>query len=239
MSWQAEYVTRYYRQRADWIDGTEEFHRLCASVVNGGARILEIGAGPTNPTSVFLATLGRLHGLDPDPAVFDNTALSSASILRGDSFDLPDESFDCCVSNYVAEHVSNPLAHLTEVRRVLKPGGAYVFRTVNRFHYVALGSSLTPHWIHTKVANKMRDLPVGAHDPYPTTYALNTAGTIRRLAEQAGFRVREMRLVEKEPTYGQFAKIAFLVFMAYERLVNSSPIFSRLRANLFVVLERD
>jgi SAM-dependent methyltransferase len=239
MTWQETYLSTFYATDRGFVDGTTEFHNLCASVCRKGARILEIGAGPSNATSTFLASLGELHGMDPDVSVKQNSALRSATVLVGDRFPLDDESFDVCVSNFVCEHVLEPAVHLAEVRRVLVPGGAYVFRTPNRFHYVAGVSALTPHWFHELVANRLRNLESGAHDPYPTHYRMNSQGRVRQLAREAGLRVESLRAVEKEPSYGMSSRLLFLTFMAYERLVNSTELLAGFRSSLFAVLRND
>jgi hypothetical protein len=125
---------------------------------------------------------------------------------------------------------------LREVQRVLRPGGAYVFRTPNRFHYTAMVSGLTPHSFHLKMANKLR--AIDGHDPYPTWYRLNSRNRIKEFASAAGFEVDYLRLVEKEPSYGMSSRVLFLIFTAYERVVNSADIFSFLRSTLFVVLRK-
>jgi SAM-dependent methyltransferase len=235
--WQTRYLDRFYGQREGWVDGTTQFHEMCRRNVPSPARLLEIGAGPSNRTSDFLATLGELEGVDIDPDVKTNRALKAAHTITGDSYPYADGSFDACISNYVAEHVENPPAHLAEVHRVLKKGGAYLIRTPNLYHYVSLVSWLTPHWFHTAVANRLRDRE-GAHDPYPTQYLMNTRASLSALARAAGFEVSSLELVEKEPSYGLYARPLFLVFMGYERLVNSHELAAPLRSNLFVALRK-
>jgi SAM-dependent methyltransferase len=237
-TWQAQWIDRYYRSRPGWIDGTTEFHELCRSLSPRNARILEVGAGPTNRTSAFLASLGELDGLDVSEEVRGNAHLKSSFVLDGDRFPLADASYDFVVSDYVVEHVVDPAAHLEQIKRVLRPGGRYAFRTPNRFHYVAIAAQLTPFSIHAWLANRLRGLPADAHDPYPTAYAMNTRKDVRRFASRAALSVERIDMVEKEPSYGMFARPAFLVFMAYERLVNSSESLASLRANLFVVLRK-
>jgi SAM-dependent methyltransferase len=237
-AWQPRYLARFYGRPSGWVDGTTEFHRICAAVIPAGGRILEIGPGPANSTTRFLATLGEVHGLDPDPAVRGNESLRTASVLTGDGFPWEAERFDACVSNYVVEHIRDPAAHLREVRRVLRPGAPYVFRTPNRFHYVTLASALAPHWVHVRLVHRLRNLEPEAALPHPTAYRMNSRGAVRRLAAQAGLAVDELRLVEKEPGYGLSSRVLFLAFTAYERLVNASEAAADLRANIFAVLRK-
>lgn len=238
MSWQQEYLDRYYDRSKGWVDGTTEFHNLCASVIPAGSEILEIGAGPTNETSTFLSTLGVVQGLDVDPDVENNVALTAAHVLNGDEYPFADNTFDACVSNYVNEHIADPLRHLEEVNRVLKPNGVYVFRTPNRFHYTSVVSGLTPHWFHLMVANRLRNMPETSHDPYPTHYRLNSRSKIEYHAAAAGLAVEEFRLIEPEPLYGLASRALFLPFVAYERTVNKFKCLAFLRANILAVLRK-
>jgi SAM-dependent methyltransferase len=236
MTWQESYLTRFYNPARGFVNGTKEFHALCAAAGRGASEILEIGPGPSNQTSRFLATLGRVRGLDVDPDALENDALASAEILTGSRFPFPDATFDLCVSNYVAEHLEDPAAHLREVHRVLRPNGAYVFRAPNRFHYVAAVAALTPHWFHELTANLLRKLPADSHAPYPAYYRMNSRRAVAQLAAATGFDVETLRLVEKEPSYGMASRAMFLAFTAYERAVNATELLADARANLFVVL---
>lgn len=237
-SWQEVYLERFYSSKPGWLDGITEFHRLCTASIPAGSAILEIGSGPSNPTSRFLSTLGRVTGVDVDREVLTNDALDTALVLSNDTYPVPDAAFDACVSDYVIEHMKDPLRHLNEVRRILKPHGVYVFRTPNRFHYVALAARLTPHWFHELIANRLRNLPRGSHDPYPTHYRMNSRGAILQAVAAAGLEVDTLRLLEKEPWYGRSSRVLFLTFMLYERVVNRSELLAGFRANLLGVLRR-
>ena len=232
MSWQQRWLDRYYDPAKGWRHGTDKFFAMIAQRTPRGGRILEIGAGPSNQTSRFLAGLGQVHGLDPDPDVASNDALASWALMEGPRYPFDDGAFDICVSNYVIEHVEDAQAHLVEISRVLAPGGAYLFRTPNFFHYVGLAAHFTPHSFHLQVANRLRDAPEDSHDPYPTMYRLNTRRAIRRSAAAAGFTVEQLSMVESEPMYGLSNRALFLLFMAYERVVNCSEIFAGLRVNI-------
>jgi ubiquinone/menaquinone biosynthesis C-methylase UbiE len=237
-SWREQYLERFYKGRPGWLNGSEEFHDLVRATIRPGAKILEIGSGPSNASSRFLATLGELHGVDITPELLENDALASGKVGDGVSIPYPDATFDACVSNYVLEHVEKPREQLREIFRVLKPGGAYLFRTPNLVHYVALISGATPQWLHELVANRVRGLAAGSHAPYPTVYRMNTPRAVRSGAKEIGFEVETLRMVEKEPSYGMIARPVFLGLMAYERLVNSTEKLAFARANLFAVLRK-
>lgn len=238
MPWQQEYLEKYYSASSGWTDGTTDFHQLCSEAIPHGSEILEIGSGPPNPTSEFLAAIGTVRGVDIDPDISLNDALTSAHVIEGDVYPFPDNTFYACVSNYVVEHVADPPAHLREILRVLKPGGVYIFRAPNFYHYVSMVSHLTPHWFHNLVANRLRNLPADSHDPYPTQYKMNTRESLTRQARDAGFEIHELRFIEKEPMYGLSSKVLFFAFMGYERVVNRFNALEPFRANILAVLKK-
>jgi SAM-dependent methyltransferase len=236
--WQEKWLDRYYRSKPDWVDGTQEFHQFCLERIPSNAIVLEIGAGPQNQTTEFLSSRWSLVGLDPDPAVLGNGFLREAKVLETKDFPFESGSFDAVVSNYVLEHVQYPGQHLFEVSRVLRPGGCYVFRTPNLFHYVSAAAWITPHWVHGLFANRLRNLSEHGQEPYPTFHRLNTTRAVRREAARAGLEVLDLRLIEKEPSYGLSARTLFLTFMLYERIVNSTRFFSSLRTNILGALRK-
>jgi SAM-dependent methyltransferase len=229
---------RFYYGRKDFTDGTSEFHSMIAGQAATSGEILEIGCGPSNVTSDFLATLGNLTGLDVSEEVNQNRALSRALMFDGGRFPCEDHSFDLVVSNYVLEHVEFPETHFREVARVLRPGGAYVFRTPNLFHYVAAVSFLLPHRAHRVLANRLRRLPSAAHEPYPTFYRANTSRRLRSLLRCASLSTVEIRAIEKEPTYGRANIVLFIGMLAYERIVNRFNLLRFARSNYFGVGRR-
>lgn len=223
---------RYYFGRPSFVGGTKVFHQLCQAHLLDDKRILEIGAGPTNSTSLFLSQIGILSGLDVSNEVLSNPDLTEAHVYDGVTIPYPAGAFDMCVSNYVLEHVADPLIHFREAFRVLRTGGTYCFRTPNLWHYVTLGSKLLPHSAHLKIANKLRGLDSEAHDPWFTVYRANTQRRLRYLAAKTGWLVDELRTIEAEPSYGAAHPLLFYPMMAYERLVNSSQFFASVRVNI-------
>ncbi len=74
--------------------------------------------------------------------------------------DLPyaDAQYDCVVCVDVLEHVRDLTQVLAEVARVLKPGGLFLFDTINRNPIARLATI-------TMAEDVLRILPKGTHDP--------------------------------------------------------------------------
>jgi SAM-dependent methyltransferase len=229
---------KYYYSRPTFVDGTTEFHRLLSKTVSRSSSILEIGAGPSNRTSQFLAGLGRVTGVDVSDEVRTNSFLADASVFDGVNLPFPDGHFDVCVSDWVIEHVKDAEAHFQEARRVLKCGGAYVFRTPNRWHYFVIGSRLLPFGVHVRLANRLRGRSREHHDPYLTYYRANSLPRIQSLSRKTGLVVDSLCAVEKEPSYGRLHPILFWPMLAYERCVNSCRPLHVFGASLLGVLRK-
>ncbi len=233
MSWQEKYLDKYYRSKPGWQDGTGEFFEFIRSNISDQAEVLELGCGPSNDISQFLAAnFGSLDGLDIDADCRHNDALRNAYVYDGGPWPVEDASYDAVVANYVLEHVEKPDDLLAELWRALRPGGVFLFRVPNKYHYVSLISRLTPQWFHELFANRLRNLPAESHDPYPTFYRMNSAGMLQKLFAGHGFERIEMRSIEKEPSYGMSSRFLFFTFMLYERLVNSTAGLAGLRSNI-------
>jgi SAM-dependent methyltransferase len=226
---------KYYFSKPGYTGGTKPFFDICASNIPRGSEILEIGSGPSNKTTRTLSKIGSVTGVDIDPEVLNNDACVRAEVFDGLHFPFPDNSFDACVSNWVLEHVADPRTHFNEVARVLRPGGMYCFRTPNLFHYVMLGSRLTPHFLHLNTANRLRGLNADAHDPWRTYYRANSKRRLKSLIQEVGMELNLLRLMEPEPSYGRIHPALFYPMMVYERIVNSSNLLSNLRVVIFGV----
>lgn len=236
----AHLYEKYYTNKAGWENGTLAYHRLLDSHLNNPEfRALEIGSGPTNVSSTMVAKrVAHLDGLDIDPRALKNAALTKAYIYDGREFPMEDDLYDVIVADYVMEHVEFPELMFTEINRVLKEGGHFIFRTPNIAHYVSLISRFTPQSFHLAVANKSRELGETQVDPYPTFYRCNSSTKVKRLAKAAGLEVSTLDLIEKQPAYLQFNALAYMLGVGYERVVNATPLLKGLRSNVFCALQK-
>ncbi|MCK5225288.1 MAG: class I SAM-dependent methyltransferase [Planctomycetes bacterium] len=237
--WQKKLMHKYYYGQAGWVDGTSRFHRLIKQFAPSSAKILEIGAGPTNPTTGFLRSLGTVTGIDVDTAVRNNQYCETALVYDGVHIPCDNNSYDLVVSNYVCEHLENPLQVCREIYRVTRPRGHYIFRAPNLWHYVSLAAKFSPQWFHKLIANKLRDLPKEAYDPYLTYHRMNTKKVCSKILSQTNFKIEIIKMIESEPSYGMASPFLFYPLMMSERLLNSSSIFENFRANILCVASAD
>jgi ubiquinone/menaquinone biosynthesis C-methylase UbiE len=101
------------------------------------ARVLELGCGPGK----YVAMLARLGyavvGVDPFSfptwdVIRQRTGAELIDGVRGEQLPFPDRSFDHVVFLGTLLYVDDPDRVMSEVARVIKPGGRLVVRTVNR-----------------------------------------------------------------------------------------------------------
>ena len=216
-------------------NGTLLFYTDVRQFLTSQSRVLNLGAGPAteSPIRTLKGEVAEVIGADVDACVLANPELDRAVMIENGRIPIEDNAFDVIVSDYVFEHVADPVQFLGEAARVLKPGGSLFFRTPNFLHYVAIVSAVTPHRIHGLLANVVRANPTGSQEPWRTHYRMNTVGRLRRLGRKAGLGELTVKHIEMEPSYLRFSTPAFLIGTAYERLVNSTPLLAPVRANLF------
>ena len=93
-----------------------------------GERILDLGCGNGQLTERIAATSAIVTGIDASPEMAAAARTRGLSVQEGSAESLPfaDHSFDAVFSNAVLHWVRGQDAMMTEVRRVLRPGGRFV-----------------------------------------------------------------------------------------------------------------
>ncbi len=237
--WREEYLQKYYFGVPSIPDPGSQWVDLVRGHTPKGARVLEIGGGPVDwTTGIVRDNVREIVGLDIDEVVRNNRLLDDAVVYDGKTFPLPNARFDVAISRWVNEHLIDPELHFKEVQRVLAPGGVYIFRTVNLYHYKTVGARLTPRWLQVPLVRWLAHMSADEHDPYPTYYRANTRRRIRTLCARTGLDPICYRVSEPHPSYGMAFKALFYVFMKYERLVNSSGRFEGLRHTIDCVARK-
>ncbi len=180
--------------------------------------------------------MASTKGVDVDDAVLSNPHLDEARVMAPDApIPYPGGSFTVVVSANVLEHLAIPSAVFREIGRVLRPGGLFLFKTPNKRHYVPAIARLTPHAFHAWV-NLRRGME--DRDTFPTVYRSNTPDDIRRLASASGFMVEEISMIEGRPEYLRAFPPLYPAGIAWERLVNASPLLESFRVLMLGALRK-
>jgi SAM-dependent methyltransferase len=234
-TWTLALDRRFYPQYGDnWDDTLLREHVL--QVLRPGDRLLDLGAGAgIVPQMNFRGMAAEVCGVDPDPRVTENPYLDSAKVGTGEAIPYESDYFDVVVADNVVEHLTAPEAVLAEIRRVLKPGGRFLFKTPNAHHYMPLIARLTPTGFH-RFYNRLRGRK--SVDTFPTQYRANSASVVRRLAGDTGFAVEIIRRIEGRPEYLRLWAPLYLVGIAYERLINFSSALEPIRLVLIVQIRK-
>ena len=109
----------------------------CGAAITDGAW-LDVGCGSGGIAATLSESVERITGVDPEPwKTWTDLIAAHANLkLLSGSFDgaqppLEDASINVAVCNQVYEHVSDPVALLRNIHRVLVPGGVCYFAGPN------------------------------------------------------------------------------------------------------------
>jgi SAM-dependent methyltransferase len=208
----AELATMYEAAAERWHDRLERlgyprayeglFDRLLADgtlrSLRDGGRVLDCGIG----TAAFsLALAGkvaapiRIEGVDISPSMLlqaslnlDSTGIEARLHLR-EVKDLPfeDDTFDAVIGAHVLEHLDDPLAGLSEMMRVLKPGGPLVIVVTRvsvpdallrlRWRYEPIDRELLVRGMEEAGLTGVRAYPLLAGGPLPRRTSVACVGS--------------------------------------------------------------
>lgn len=226
---------RWYPDCTDsWDD--EMFRARVVPHLNGDSRVLDLGAGAGIVSQMnFRGLAGQVSGIDLDPRVTSNPFLDDSRVASGEDIPYGDNTFDVVLSDNVLEHLPDPRRVFREVARVLRPGGRFLAKTPNKWHYMPTIARMTPHAFH-RYYNRLRGR--NAEDTFKTLYRANSRRDIRRLVRESGLQLEGVDLIERRPEYLRLNPLTYLFGWAYERFVNSSGIFAGFRILMIVELSK-
>ena len=131
-----------------------------------GKAVLDLGCAGGFMAEALAARGAHVTGIDPAADAIDAArAHARTTGLRigydvgvGEALPYDDSSFDAVVCVDVLEHVADLRRVLAEVARTLRPGGLFLFDTINRNPLARLATI-------TIAEDLLRLLPRGTHDP--------------------------------------------------------------------------
>jgi SAM-dependent methyltransferase len=185
-------MTQTWNAQAYGQDGAF-VHELAGGVLEllaaqPGERILDLGCGDGQLTKRIAATGASVLGVDASPQMVAAARSRGITADEASAESLPysDGSFDAVFSNAALHWVRDQDAMMTEVHRVLKPGGRFVAEMGGHGNVAAILVALTA----VLARHGHADLEEGINY-YPTP------GAYTRRLESHGFRVQQIALIPR------------------------------------------
>lgn len=214
-------------------------------VVPTGAVWLDVGCGHRllheqrrHEEEELVARAKLLVGLDYDRASSAKHRTLNVRV-RGDIGRLPfrENSFDVISANMVVEHLRAPRTQFAEIKRVLKPGGLFVFHTPNRNSPLIFTASLMPYTLRSRIVTLIEGRAEA--DIFPTYYRANTEKNLLQIARDIGFEIVRVELVASSghPVLGLCPPVGVLELL-YLKAIRQYRCLRQLRTNIVAVLRK-
>ncbi len=122
-----------------------------------------------------------------------------------------------------------------EIYRVLKPGGVFLGKTPNQYHYMPLISKLTPTSFH-KWYNKLRGRD--SENTFPTCYLVNCEKDFNRIYYNSYLKPISVGLYEGRPEYLRINMFTYFLGILYQKIVSSTERFKHFRILMIGVAQK-
>jgi len=210
------YRAQYRARRPNWRPATEVYESLIRQRLRPGMRVVDLGCGRGGVLEQLGDVVMHPVGLDPDLLSLREHRLSQLprAVALADAIPIRDGCADIVVCSWVLEHLAEPGKAFAEIRRVLAPGGCFIFLTPNANSLIALVSRLLRPLQQTLVP---RLYGRAGADTFPVRYRANTPSRIAAWAAGAGLYPELIQLVE-DPTYLAFHPLLFRLSIALARV---------------------
>ena len=126
-------------------------------------------------------------------------------------------SIDLAYSRSVMEHLEDAETAFSEIYKVLKPNGRYIFLTPNFWDYASLMAYVIPNRLHAKIVRLSEAR--SEEDTFLTYYRSNTYYGINRLAKLHSLTLSKSEYLGQYPNYLIFSKTLFSIASRYEKFL--------------------
>jgi ubiquinone/menaquinone biosynthesis C-methylase UbiE len=144
-------------------------------------KVIELGCGTGSLCQALYQKGIDIAGCDVSQVAIDHGQKKyphlNLSVVNAEQLPWQDGTCDAVLSFDVLEHLYNPDGHLTEVYRVLKPGGYYLFQTPNK-------------WVNA-IFETLKNRSFAWRRYHPS---LHKAGQLRRRLSKHGFDVQFVKM---------------------------------------------
>jgi ubiquinone/menaquinone biosynthesis C-methylase UbiE len=199
---QNAYRARYAQLMAGWQPATKVYETQIREHVQSPLRLLDVGCGRGGVLEQLTDLDIAAHGVDPDLASLREYRLPSVAraVASAEALPFPSDYFDMVISAWVLEHLPHPAQTFSEVGRVLRQGGVFIFLAPNKHSPIALlNRTLKP------LQQTLVPLLYGRAeaDTFPVVYRANTERALQQLTQQADLHLLSLQHIH-DPTYLAF-----------------------------------
>ena len=220
---QNELRERYRARRPSWRPATELYAGLARAYLGPDARLLDLGCGRGGVVEQLDHPASLITGLDPDGLSRAEHRLPQIQRVAGESDRAPlrGGTFDLVLASWVLEHLAAPEHTLREIKRLLKPGGVFLFITPNGRHPAAQLNRLLGRTNHLQQRLVAALYGRESADTFPTYYRANTFRQLQRLAAEVRLEVITLAAIP-DPTYLAFTAASYRAAVWLEEKLPSS-----------------
>ena len=220
----------------------EIYEDVLLSVVRENINWLDLGCGHQllpqwrfEQENALIGRAANIIGIDYDfPSLTKHRTISNVVQGKIDSLPFKDDYFDVATANMVVEHLDNPGIQFSEVNRVLKPGGIFIFHTPNEFGYFSRMRKALPKVLVKKMAKMLDDRDF--EDVFEVHYKANSREKIQTLAEKTNFEVEKVKYISSDAVGAIIPPVAVAELLWIRMLMAKR--LRRLRTNLIVILRK-
>lgn len=180
---------RFFRDHRGSIDSAVSLFLFAQALAADAQTIVDVGCGrgamidaSTDERRLHdLRGAGRrVVGIDVDPAASANPTIDEFRLIQGNAWPLESGTVDLVVCDWVLEHIQDPAAFVAELARVLRPGGAFVARTISSRSVLATAARAVPNAVHARLLQRLQP-DRAERDVFPTAYRMNTRRALQPL----------------------------------------------------------
>ncbi|MBU0975637.1 MAG: methyltransferase domain-containing protein [Patescibacteria group bacterium] len=209
----------------EWTTGLQHRLEMMQKYIDfKDRRVMDVGCGVGMFLEKFRALGSDVYGVDVDEKKTRNSKLITQNVEVAPAEDLPfrKDSFDMVFFHEVIEHVDDDRKSINEAFRVLKPSGKLVLFAPNRLW------PFETHGIYKKGKYKFGNIPLVTYLPDSKYKKL--------IPHVRNYRKKELYDLLKGNSY---KKIVYRgVFPGFDKLSSRIPVFGKLIAKVFRILEK-
>ena len=217
---QLPYRRRFKKEEPSWDETMVYLSNKFSSLDIKNAIVLDAGCG--NGNYIIDENRGNIAsavGVDISTEfIKKNICLDEIKTANLESLPFEDKKFDVVISLWALEHLENPARVFSEINRVLKPNGIFMFTTPNS-NYLPLK---IVHTIKSVKLNRLLNKYLFGREEketFPAYYRANTLEDLKKISEKF-FKVEELKL-NSDISYTSFNDVSYSVSKILLKLPNT------------------